>query len=251
MVAFGVFLVANKYMEQVTYRTVEILDNGYFGYTMVIGAAMALFGSLFVGTEYSDGTIRNKLIVGHSRTEIYLANLIINIGAALFLCLCFLIPVTAIGIPLLGAWKTGAHIILWMLFGTLFLAAAYSAVFTMFSMIGGSKAAVLTASIICMIALFLAAVVVEAKLDAPEYITGYSMSQEGGMELRSEPNPKYLTDEERAFYQVVYDILPTGQSIQYSIMTAIHLWQMPLYSVMISVAATGAGIAIFRRKDIK
>ncbi len=251
MIAYGIFLVVNKYMQQVTYHTVESLDKGFFGYTMAIGVAMALFESLFVGTEYSDGTIRNKLIVGHSRIKIYLANLSVNIAAALLLCLCFLIPVTAIGIPLLGVWQAGADIILWMLLGTLLLAAAFSAVFTMFSMICSSKTAVLTASIIFMIALFLVAVVVEVKLDAPEYVTSYFMNQEGGIETRTEPNPKYLTESEREFYQFVYDFLPTGQAMQYSLMSAMHLWQMPLYSVLISLAVTGAGTAIFRRKDIK
>ena len=41
------------------------LENMCFGYANLMGFAAAVFISLFLGTEYSDGTIRNKLTVGH------------------------------------------------------------------------------------------------------------------------------------------------------------------------------------------
>ena len=42
----------------------------------VVGILISIFYSLFLGTEYNDGTIRNKLIVGHKRETIYLASFI-------------------------------------------------------------------------------------------------------------------------------------------------------------------------------
>ena len=57
-------------------------------YTAVISAVLI---SLFLGTEYSDKTIRNKLIIGYTRTSIYLANFIICFaGSAIMLALWFL-----------------------------------------------------------------------------------------------------------------------------------------------------------------
>ena len=49
---------------------------------MFVGALYLLFAAavlvgIFVGTEYADGTIRNKLVVGHNRPTIYLSNLIV------------------------------------------------------------------------------------------------------------------------------------------------------------------------------
>ena len=54
-----------------------------------MGLVAAVFISLFVGSEYSDGTIRNKLVVGHSRMRIYLANLIVCSIACVLISLAY------------------------------------------------------------------------------------------------------------------------------------------------------------------
>ena len=43
------------------------IDGCVFDFVPFMGLVAAIFISLFVGSEYSDGTIRNKLVVGHSR----------------------------------------------------------------------------------------------------------------------------------------------------------------------------------------
>lgn len=58
-------------MKQSGYPTA--LDDRFFAYSFFIGILSAIFCSLFTGTEYSDGTIRNKIVVGHSRISIYLS----------------------------------------------------------------------------------------------------------------------------------------------------------------------------------
>ena len=40
-----------------------------------IGILAAVFTSLFLGTDYGDGTIRNKIIAGHKSSSIYIASL--------------------------------------------------------------------------------------------------------------------------------------------------------------------------------
>ena len=45
-------------------QTINRIDNGFFGCALFIGIVMAVFCSLFIGTEYSEGTIRNKIIIG-------------------------------------------------------------------------------------------------------------------------------------------------------------------------------------------
>ena len=52
------------------------LDSVIFAFLFIIGIVMSVLTSLFIGTDYSDGTIRNKIIIGQSRNSIYAANLV-------------------------------------------------------------------------------------------------------------------------------------------------------------------------------
>ena len=62
----------------------------------------APFLSVYLGTEFSEGTIRNKLVAGHSRPAVYLSNLILCAIAGVLLCLGYIAAVLAVGLPLLG-----------------------------------------------------------------------------------------------------------------------------------------------------
>lgn len=57
-------------------NSIELLIMSHLG---TIGFFISLFTTLFVGLEYANGTIRNKIVAGHSRIKIYLSNLIISI----------------------------------------------------------------------------------------------------------------------------------------------------------------------------
>lgn len=67
------------------YAEPPVVDRFLFYIMIVIGAFSAVCVSQFIGVEYSCGTIRNKLVTGHTRTEIYLAQLVLHILAAVIL----------------------------------------------------------------------------------------------------------------------------------------------------------------------
>ena len=76
MFLFGVFMAVMDYISTRQYGDYEAqITNILFIYALTVAILIPAFVSLFVGTEYSDGTIRNKMIIGHTRTCIYLSNI--------------------------------------------------------------------------------------------------------------------------------------------------------------------------------
>lgn len=66
-----------------THSFATYLDTAVTEYVIILGIFIAFFVSLFVGREYSDGIIRNKIVNGHTRKNIYFSNLIICIIAGI------------------------------------------------------------------------------------------------------------------------------------------------------------------------
>ncbi len=247
-IAFALFRVYTSYKDtQVGYEitTDEIL----FTYIMAAGLITAVFTSVFLGTEYHDNTIRNKLAAGHSRTAIYFANFLTVLIACLLFTAAYIVTALAAGIPFFGFLTLKTDIILTTFLGTLATSAAFCALYTLISMSSSHKT---TSAIVCILLFFFllcASTYVAAMLDAPEEHTVIEMVN-GELVSHMAPNPKYLQGTKREVYQFFFDFLPTGQATQYVVMSAKPLL-MSLYSVLTAAAASLGGIAYFRRKDIK
>ena len=84
--------------------TVEVhyLEEAFWIQAYVIGIILSVFISLFVGAEYEYGTIRNKIISGYDRSDIYLANIFACIIAGWIMCMGCLISSLLVGVPFLG-----------------------------------------------------------------------------------------------------------------------------------------------------
>ena len=114
------------------------LDRYYYSYSLHIGLFCAVFISLHINTEYRDGTMRNKIITGHGRLEIYLSNLIVSLTAILSMLLVCLAGGLA-GIPFIGPWQSFQKLAVYLLISLLYVA-AYTAIFTLVSMLFTHKA---------------------------------------------------------------------------------------------------------------
>lgn len=252
MVFLGIVSPLASYIDMVRYGYPNELNNLFFYYCAYIGIAISVFCSLFIGTEYSDGTIRNKIVVGHSRFHIYLTNLIVCSAGAVLLCLAYMIPVLGIGIPLLGSFTMPLPAVLVFVLVSLLMATAFVSLFTLVAMLCPNKA--LTA-VICILGAFfllIAGTYIHSRLDAPETYSGYSFSLDGEMTEGEEIlNPSYLRGTKRKVYEFLYDFLPGGQQIQLTAVSASQPLLLSLYSLSIIVTASGCGIFFFQRKDIK
>ena len=248
---FGLFTVCTRLSDQADGFHVR-LDDILFFYAMAIGLVSAVFISLFFGTEYSDGTIRNKVAAGRSRVTVYFVHLLTGYLTALLSTAAYLLAVFGLGLPTIGSPTAPAPAIVLNLLGTLAMEAVFCAIFTFVTMNCSRKAASAVCCILLFFALMMASTYVMARLDAPEFITGYELSINGQLvESIPEPNPRYLREGARETYEFVYDLLPTGQASQYTMMTVRHPARAILLALAEIAAATAAGAALFWRKDLK
>ncbi len=252
MLAYALFYMLNG-VRQATVSLTEYnrsLDDYYFHFAVVIGLFSALLCSMFLGTEYSDGTIRNKLIVGHTREGIYLANLAATFVATLLMVAVWLVG-ALVGVPALGFWEMGMpHLLLYLLTAVLFVA-AFSSIFTLISMLSTNKALTVAISIFLFLGLLVMASMIYNGLQQPEMASSVEMTM-GGIQMgEPQPNPDYVGGAKRAVYEFLLDFLPTGQGILMWQLGIANYVRMALSSVFLTVVPTVCGIALFKRKNLK
>ena len=253
-VSFGLALatVIDVYRVAQTFGGTTSVDAELFKYAAFIGILAAELIPLFFGTEYSNGAIRNKLIVGQSRLSIYFANLITGFAACVLCSAAYMLGCMALGIPLLGWFTQPPALLFTALIGSLLMTAAFCAIFTFVTMNCAKKS---TSVVICLLGTFAAfiwALVIHSMLEAPEFIQGYEMSVNGQVvNAVPEPNPNHLTGLKREVYQFLFDLLPSGQSIQYCSLVLSDPVRLMGLAAAVCVVFTGAGAALFRRKDLK
>ncbi len=251
MLAAGIFAPIKRYMDMKQTGFGNNIDIGFFGCALMIGIIMAVFCSLFIGTEHSDGTIRNKIIVGQKRSAMYLSNFITCSIVGLLMYAIYFLPYLCIGIPLLGSFASGTKMILLMGLTVFLLAIVFSSIFTLISMLCHNKAIVTVICILLAFAFLLTGIILHAMLDAPKTHSTYTMDENNDLVHEEVPNPKYLDGTKREMIQTLYDINPGGQAIQGELMEAVNIERLPVYSMLIIVITTGLGVIFFKKKDLK
>lgn len=243
MAAYGAYLYSKNSRYVVTG---EPLDEAFFSFVIVIGIFLAVFCSLFLGTEYSDGTIRNKLVVGHTRSAVYFSNVIVCTAAGFLMCCAYLAAASATGIPSYGFFQADIGMVLCNLLGCFVLVIAYSSIMTLLSMLNQNKAVVAVVSIIGVLAFIGIAMNLNRALQAPEF--SVLLTETGSKMVR---DPGYIEGTTRSIYQFFLDFLPTGQAMQLSNMSTLGLWRLPLYSLVLIILTNTAGVLAFRKKNLK
>ena len=97
----------------------------------------AVFISLSLGREYNDGTLRNKIIAGKTKTAIFLSKLLVSLAASLVFTVLFLLPF----IPLAHRALSGipGEALLWMSLVFFLLNLVWAALFTLVSSLISAK----------------------------------------------------------------------------------------------------------------
>lgn len=214
-------------------------DVYFFGPFYLIGLFTACFTSIFLGTEHSDGAIRNKLIVGQSRTKVYLSNFIMSFAATILVCTVTTLIISAVDIPLYGALQLPFSQILTLLWVGILSLASYAAIFTYFSMRIPNKA---FSAVICILGFLLiqtVSLLISDRLKVGEFTSS-------GM-----PNPRYLGGMTRKICAVLMDLLPTGLCYQVITHEVAHPLRATICTLVMITMITCWGILCFKRQDVK
>lgn len=188
-----------------------------------IGILTSIFISTFLGTEYNDGTIRNKLIVGHKRTSIYLSSFITGIIAVTIIDLVGIVVGFIFGVISFAPIShsigqiVSAGVITW------FASVSYIAIFHFVGMLSASKTrTAIISMLIAFILIFIGLVF-------------YAL----------------LSGAQNAVYQFMFEYNPFGQTIQAMSINIEKPWKLIGYSSSLSVIFTSLGLYIFQKKDLK
>lgn len=217
------------------------------------GFVFALFISMRLGTEFEEHTIRNKFIVGYSRTQVYFAEYINCMVASMILLGIMLLVSTSFGLLLSLEFQSSWHELVLLIFCCVLIASVFSAMFTAISMNVGSKAASLVVSIVFLFAILLvASFCIDALAEEPMTYSNIVITVEDGVQFGDLiENSAYIDGTQRTVYELIADILPTGQTIQLNNLDFERAARWPVFSLIMLIIATVAGYLPFRKRDIR
>ena len=244
---YSVFLL---FLKQINGGLQTMYENDIveFNFSLGIQALMMFFSVVYLGSEYSEGAIRNKIISGSGRKDIYLSNLmtVFSVG---FIMMIIWFSCAVSGLPALRTWET-----VWYLAVAAMFLLAVSSIFTLMGMsvLENPMFSCMCICILYFVMMFAATFIYNILMES-EFLTDMVFI-DGELVTEPEKNPYYIGGTMRNIYQYILDFLPTGQGIQmFSFDTGdyVHIVRMLLSSAFITVSSTITGILLFKRKNIK
>lgn len=247
--AAAAFVLSSVYMLRADGDGMRTLEQHLLQVFPFLPILHAAFVSLFLGLEYQDGTLRNKLIVGHSREQVYLSRLLVSITGCFGILLAWALGALA-GIGKLGWFAAPAGTLLLSAAVILLLTTAVAAILTMLCMLLTNRAVSAVTAILLMFGLLALASVFYNALCEPEMAAAI-MTVNGFEVGEPTPNPDYVSGALRTVYQFAVDALPTGQAILLANQELAHPAVSLSASAGLVLLCTAVGMLVFRRKDLK
>lgn len=249
----SVFVVIANYSPEVQATENRLyLEDVFFTMYQFLGFVLAAGISLIVGTEYSDGTIRNKLIIGKTRAQIYFANLLTSVVPSCLVVIVHGMITFGIGYFLWGNFTIKQEQLVTALLSTFLITCVFSSLFVSIAMNISNKAVTAVVSLLLVLGLAyltgsLGNALMEPKMTY-DSVTYTANSVHFGNEI---PNPAYISGSLRILYELIYDLLPTGQLLQLYNLDFARCARWPVFSIGLFAVIAVAGFLCFQKKDIR
>lgn len=250
-IGIAMFMLVSNYLDMKNDNTQISTSELVSNYLPMIGLFIAIFTGLFVGTEYSDGTIRNKIIAGHKKMNIYLSNFIISSLVAIIFQIVWTIFVLIIAIPVFGKPIIELNQLIITCIDSIMFIIAYSAIFNFISVLSCNKTISAVTSILIFFIMLGVTVSAINIIQTPETVQQGGLNPDTGVvSFKEVPNPKYPSESKKQFYQRIVDIIPMGQAFSLGAGLSTNVYMLPVYSISLIIIFNGAGVYLFRKKDL-
>lgn len=211
----------------------------------------SIFTALYLGTDYSNGTLRNKLMIGHTRMGVYSANLI-TVMAGTFMCAAAnWFAMLAAGLIMGGSFGMSTEEFLKCTAVYVCAIAALCAVNTLIGML----LAVKSSTVVVILTLMLGTMMISASLTSllGRKTGGMVNTMFGGGDMFADENSDfYVKGTRRMVYNLINNIMPCGPMYRISGGAMPEDGGMlPVYSLGVTAVSTALGSVVFRRKDLK
>ena len=246
----NVFNSARSYEAMADAGYILSLEDYYFNQAPLIGAFLALLISMFLGTEFSEGTIRIKLCIGHKRNEIFLSNFISCALATIALTSVWLL-ISALLFGLIGPLEMSISEFVGCILVAMGFAVSFAALYTVIGSLSSNKAMTIIYTFAVFIIFAIAASGLYDRLCEPEMNEGMMLVGTQLVEMEPTPNPLYLSGAIRTVCEVALELLPTGQALLLSDVAVEYPVRAISLSAVFTIVTLLVGSMLFRRKDIK
>ena len=190
---------------------------------------------------------------GHSRSAIYISNLIITIVASLICEIIFLLIVFLVGNLIYGNIQIPVSNFIMNIINTMLTIISFCTIYNFITIICSDITISTTLCICIFIAMFiLASSTSYAIADVEPVIKKYEINSEGEKILVSEEeNPNYPGTVKYNIMKAIYLLNPESQATEIQNNNQEYSYQMPIYSLGLILAINLVGIWIFKEKQLK
>lgn len=216
----------------------ENLNIYLFMTVFYVCVAEAVFCGFYIGTDYSDGTVRNKIAVGQTRESIYLSNLIICCFAGTAVLLTHIAVFLAVGLMLVGPVILPQTLLIKLLCAVV-SAISGAALFTLIPTLISKIASALAVNIFTSLGLIISGIYVFAKYSQPAFFSDGTA------------NRRYAGGAAKAILGIFESVLPTSSALELMAHGSFSVCiKIILCSLAVAAVFTLIGLLAFRRKNI-
>lgn len=263
------FDTVTYYLDSVKYDYFAAGEEILFSGGTYVALLIVILIPSFIGTEYADKTIRNKLIVGHGKDKVFISNMITMLFAGALLMSIWNVVSGVLCAIILGFEKTWTINALY-LFEEYIVILTLSALIVAVAMFISSKTASSVIALCAFIVLMIYSISISMRLSAEENITVYYTEEGADVDLdeayfdetslaaiksklieNTVPNPNYVVEGPyRTYLSVAKNVLVSSQLLDLSGVYEVEtIWYVVFDNVMILLLTIG-GALIYRRKEI-